>query len=443
MRIIAFPGRDDVGPDENWLSALDAALSGAAEGSAADSWRELREDVRALAPPISPEFERELSDQILERGEHSVERGGPSVERGGRSAFEQPQGHKQPYGPKESHRAGRSHRRFGRLRPAPATLAAVSVACVMIVAVLIAAPWRTAGHRVERAAQSSSAVARADRLGQASSSSAESASVGVGAGKASPSVAGAGAAVSGGTANASPAKVTNAPVESGAAASPGRVQQLGASITLAASTGEVQTVADRVARLAVSEGGFVQSSHVNQGEKTGEASLMLSVPSTKLSAALASLGQLAPVRGESQSLQDITNAYDADRQRLNDATAERQALLRALAKASTAGEVDSLRERLAQNRGAIARARSTLQAISQQASTAEIEVTVLGDRSTSGEGLTLHRGLHDAGRVLTVALVVLLIAAAILAPLALLIAALATARGAWLRYRRERVLDGR
>jgi hypothetical protein len=45
--------------------------------------------------------------------------------------------------------------------------------------------------------------------------------------------------------------------------------------------------------------------------------------------------------------------------------------------------------------------------------------------------------------VLTVTLVVLLIAAAILIPLALLIAALATGRGAWLRYQRERVLDGR
>ena len=401
MRIIAFPGRDDVGPDENWLSALEAALSGTAEGSAADSWRELRDDVRALAPPISPEFERELSEQILERSARSAleQPQGHKQPRG----HKQPQRHKQPYSPKEPHRAGRPHRRFvDRLRPTLPRLAAVSVLCTVIAAVLIAAPWRPAGHPVQNAARSSATPA-----------------------------------------NASPAKVTNAPVASGAAASPGRVQQLGASITFAAATGEVQTVADRVARLAVSEGGFVQSSHVSEGEKTGEASMMLSLPSTKLSAALASLSQLAPVRGESQSLQDITNSYDADRQRLSDATAERQALLRALAKASTAGEIDSLRERLTQTRNAIARARSTLQTVSQQASTAEVEVTVLGDRSAGGEGPTIHRGLHDAGRVLTVTLVVLLIAAAILIPLALLIAALATGRGAWLRYQRERVLDGR
>jgi vacuolar-type H+-ATPase subunit H len=147
------------------------------------------------------------------------------------------------------------------------------------------------------------------------------------------------------------------------------------------------------------------------------------------------------VHAENQSLQDITDSYNAARQRLNDATAERVALLRALAKASTEGQIDSLRERLSQNRGAITRAKSAFQTVSQQASTAEVEVTVLGDKSASSEGLTLQRGLHDAGRVLTVTLIVLLIAAAVLVPLVLLIAALATVRRAWGSYRRERILD--
>jgi vacuolar-type H+-ATPase subunit H len=147
------------------------------------------------------------------------------------------------------------------------------------------------------------------------------------------------------------------------------------------------------------------------------------------------------VHAENQSLQDITNTYNAARQRLNDATAERQALLRALAKATAEGQIDSLRERISQNRGAIARAKSAFQTVSQQASTAEVEVTVLGDKSPGSEGLTLHRGLHDAGRVLTVTLIVLLIAAAVLVPLTLLIAALITARRMWRSYRRERILD--
>lgn len=351
---------------------------------------------------MDPDFERELGQRIAERS--------------ARSAPKQP------------------HRRLGWLRPTAPTLAALSMALAVIAAVLIAAPWRPVNHAAGSSARSSATSARADHLGPAFSQ-AENAPVAGAIHAAKSAAAQPSASISAGAA-------ANAPfVASGAAAAPGRVQQLGASITLTATPSEVQTIADRVSRLAVSDGGFVQSSHVNGGEKTGEATLTLSLPSAKLSAALASLGQIAPVHAENQSLQDITNTYNAALQRLNDATAERAALLRALSKATTEGQVDSLRARLSQAGGAIARARSALQTVSRQASTAEVEVTVLGDKSPGSEGLTLHRGLHDAGRVLTVTLIVLLIAAAVLVPLALLIAALATVRRAWRRYRRERILD--
>jgi Domain of unknown function (DUF4349) len=402
MKVIPFPSRGAERPDEACLTELEAALDGTAEGPRADSWRELRGDVRALVPPMSPEFERELGERIAERSARSAsKRSAPKV-----STPKQPQ------------------RRLGWLRrPNRPALAAVSVACAVIAAVLIAAPWRPAGHVVESSPRSPSIAAHVDNAGRAS-----------GAVASAPAVA----------ANAGRALAPEDLGPSGApAAAPGRVQQLGASIRLAATPSEVQLTADRVSRLAVSEGGFVQSSHVNTGEGAGEANLTLSLPSAKLSAALASLGALAPVRAESQTLQDITNTYDAARQRLGDATAERQALLRALAKASTEGEIDSLRERLAQNRGAIAQAQTALRAVSQKASTSEVEVAVIGDKSVGSEGLTINRGLHDAGRVLVVALAVLLIAAAVLLPLALLVAALATGRRAWRRHQRERVLDAR
>jgi hypothetical protein len=404
MRVIPFPGASGTGPEESWLAELEAALNGDSQGPRADSWRELREEVRALVPPMDPAFERELRERIAERSARSV--------------------------PK------RPHRRLGRLRPAVPAFAAVSVAFAVIAAVLIAAPWRPAGHTAGSSGRSSSVSARENQLGPAfGQGQAESAPP---AGAIHPAK----SATAEPSASASAGAAANAPlVVSGAAAAPRRVQQLSASISLSATPSEVQTIADRVSRLTVSEGGFVQSSHVNEGGKTGEATLALSLPSAKLSAALASLGQIAPVRGESQSLQDITNTYNAASQRLTDATAEQRALLRALAKASTEGQTGSLRARLAQAGGAIARARSALQAVSRQASTAEVEVTVLGDKSASSEGLTLHRGLHDAGRVLTVTLIVLLIAAAVLVPLALLIAALVTVRRAWGSYRRERILD--
>jgi len=402
MKVIPFPGGGSASPDEAWLAELEAALNGEREGAVADSWRELCQDVRMLAPPMDPEFECQLRARIAERGASSAV--------------------KQPY------------RRLGWLRPAARLPAAAAVAVIgaVIVAVVIGGPWRTGTGPIEALSHQPAASSNA---GRAAFSNPNVQNVPIRTAK------GAAAEPS---ASASAGAASNAPASSGVAAPPGRVQQLAASITLAATSSDVQETADRVSRLAVSDGGFVQSSHVQvQQTGTSEANLDLSLPSAKLSAALASLGQLAPVRAENQSLQDITNTYDAARQRLSDATAERQALLKALARASSEGQIDSLRERLSQNRGTIARAKSAFQTVSQHASTAEVEVTVLGDAHAGSEGLTLHRGLHDASRVLVVGLVILLIAAAILVPLALMILAFAIAARALRRYRRERVLDAR
>ena len=408
MRIIPFPGRGETGPEDVFSAEFEAALDGDGVGSVAESWRELREDVRALAPTMTPEFERRLGERIAERGAARRPRGvSPAV-------------------PPEAHprRAPRRRDRWlGWLRRPARLGAAAAVAIALVAAVAIVAGTHQRGSsRVERAeprpsvATSQGAVAaearpgaeaKADQLGPAESAPAETAS-------------------------------------GGAFTAPGREQQLAATITLAASSNDVQATADRVARLTVGDGGFVQNSHVQvQAAGTSEANLMLRLPSAKLDGALASLGQLAPVRAESQSLQDITDAYDAARRRLADAEAERQALLRALSAASTQGQIDSLREQLSQASGAIAQARSALQSVSQRASTAEVEVNVVAGVGAGSEGLTLHHAAHDAGRVLVVTLAVLLIAAAVLVPLALLLIALASGHSAWRRYRRERVLDMR
>jgi hypothetical protein len=388
MRIVQFPAaHDDDGAERAWLQELESSLDGDAQGPAAESWRELRDDVRSLAPAMSADFERELRERILERDRARVSR---------------------------KLRLARPYR--------PAIAAAFSVAVVALVALVAVAPWR--GGRAPEAVPaehvSSGALVRAPSAAATPTPKGPAQAAGEAASSA-------GAAV--------------APSSSGPAAAPGRIQQLGASVTLAVTPAGVQETSDRVSRLVVRDGGFVQSSHVQvQQGRGGEATLTLRLPSEKLSAALASLEQIAPVREESQSLQDITNSYDAARQRLTDVEAERQALLRALAKAGTEGEIDSLRERLAQSRGALASAHSTLEVVSRRASTAEVEVTVLGDAHAAGEGLTLHRGLHDAGRVLTVTLVVLLIAAAALVPLALLLLGLTGAMRVWRRRRREQVL---
>jgi|GEM_PF-1057657 len=424
MRIIPFAGRSEASPDEVCHAELEAALDGDGEGVAADSWRELREDVRALAPPMAPEFERRLRAQIDERAARRRPRKvSPSAPAASAAARPAPSAI-------VTKQAG-WHGAFRRLRRRPGfhppsrlggAAAVIATTSAVVAALIIAGPWRAA----------TPGEALHARTGpRAAPSSAGASAQGKGASRAARSAA------------AEPTPTPAAPsTPTGAPSTPGRVQQLAASLSLSATPNDVQAIADRVAQLAVSDGGFVQSSHVQvQQEGSSEASIMLRLPSVKLGAALASLGQLAPVHAESQSLQDITDAYDAARRRLADATAERQALLRALAGATTQGQIDSLRERLSQARGAIAEARSALQTLSQHASTAEVEVTVVGDERASSEGLTLREGLHDAGRVLTVTFVVLLIAAAILVPLALLLTAVAAGRRARRRYQRERALD--
>ena len=210
---------------------------------------------------------------------------------------------------------------------------------------------------------------------------------------------------------------------------------------MSAGSEGVQRVADRVGRATVAAGGFVQSSRVQtQQGSSGEALLTLVLPSAKLQTTLAQLERLAPVRAETQSLQDITAEYHAAGTRLAAARAERSALLRALERAATPAAIESLHARLAAAAREIAAAEHQQASVSHRASRAQVEVTVLGGPHHAGSGSTLGRGLSDAVSVLTVSLAVLLVVAAVLVPLGLLVAALVLGGRVWRRQRRERVL---
>jgi hypothetical protein len=412
MRLIVFPGGEQSPSEQAWLAELDAALYGQAEGPAAESWRELRANVRALAPAPSEELMARLERM------RSLE---PRLKR------------KRQIGSRLKRKrslARRSERRRSREWRRPQLAGAAALLAALVVAALVVASGQLGRSAAPRAVPSPRVAS--PRVASAPARSAPS-----GESQAAPLKAAATQAAGGSGAGSS----LGAPVQSSPAQAPGRVQQLAASVSLSATSASVQAVSDGVAQLAVREEGYVQSSHVQvQQQGSSEATLTLRLPSARLGAALEAISRLAQVSAESQSLQDITNSYDAARRRLADATAERRALLRALAKATTEGQIDSLRERLAQARAAIVRAQSALNAVSQRASTAEVEVTVLGDGQAHAEGLTLDRGLHDAGRVLTVAAVVALIAAAVLVPLALLLGALLLAVKISRRYSRERTL---
>jgi cytoskeletal protein RodZ len=415
MKIVPFPRPGDERDGDPAAAQIEAALHGQHGGEAADYWRELRADVRSVAPAISPEFERELRERIEQRAAAPKQ---PHVRTGVRGSL------------------ARVRAWLGSgMRP---RLLAVGGACAaaVVLVVVLAAPWRSteygsasssSARNVQDAATERSPVkAQAQKYDSSGASAASSVT-------AKPE-----------TAKVEPTKVATplGAEQSTSESSSTRVQQRAATLTLAPKPAEVQPVADRIAQLVARDGGFVQSSQVRlQRGSGGEANLQLSLPSTRLSAALAELARLAPTRAQSQSLQDITDEYGAARSKLSDAVAARQALLRALAKAGTQGEIESLRARLSLAAGAVSRARVAFAAVARRGGNSSVEVNVLGDAHAASDRSTLATALHDAGDVLKVALAVLIVALAVLVPLALLAALGALTWRASRRRLRERALS--
>jgi hypothetical protein len=412
MKIVPFP-QSEGPPDEQTVAEIEAALRGEAVGAEAEGWRELRADVRTLAPAMSDEFALTLYESIE-----------------GRAESEHPSWSRRPvaYARGALARIGGALA-AGRRHPA---LAAGAGALIAIVALIVV----THGHG-PNGSSASSASSEASGGGVVRRGQTHSLNTPVKA----PANSSGEATISG---EVEPfAREMGAAGQSHAAsAESGRIQQRAASLTLAPKPEAVQSVADQVAQLTVREGGFVQSSHVSrQSGAGGSAELRLSLPSARLTAALASLGRLAPTREESQSLQDISDVYGAARRKLADAAAERQALLRALARASTQSQIESLHARIALAAGAVTRARTAFGAISRRGSNSTVEVTVLGDVHAGSHRSTLGNGLHDALDVLKAVAVVLLVALAVLVPLALLLALAALAWRASRRRLRERALS--
>jgi Domain of unknown function (DUF4349) len=210
------------------------------------------------------------------------------------------------------------------------------------------------------------------------------------------------------------------------------------------TTTDVQRVADGVVRATQAAGGYVQLSQVRTGDGNGGATFVLRVPTAKLDDALASLSKLGHVRAMEQSANDITGVYDGAQARLADARAERRGLLRALAKATTAQEIASLKARIADNRRELNRVQSEFNAVRRRATYATVQVDVIGRErkqpAAPGGSWSPGDAWHDAVRVLEVAAGVALIGLAILVPVALLGGAAGLGARTLRRRRREAAL---
>jgi Domain of unknown function (DUF4349) len=339
-------------------------------------------DVRAQAPAMAPEFRARL-DRRVERG------------------FERPL----------------PRRRF-QLRPLIPALGVGGCVLAALVAVVL-----TAGNGTDDSASGGGGTGVAAPLSSTQGESADAAKSG-------------GGGASGGSGAATPAPV----------APQARSRRIERSTRLELTTTDVQKAGDGVVRATQAAGGFVQSSQIATGDERSTASFVLRVPTSRLDDALARLSKLGHVKSLQQGAQDITGSYDSASARLAEARAERRGLLRALAKATTAQEISSLRARIADNRRELQRYQREFNAVRNRANYATVGVDVTGTKrkqtvAPAGGSWTPGDAAHDAVRVLEVSAGVALIALAVLVPVGLVGAAGGFAAIAVRRRRREAALS--
>ncbi len=249
------------------------------------------------------------------------------------------------------------------------------------------------------------------------------------------------------------APTTGAHAAPGPAPSPspsGRRQVVqSAQLSLSTVPSRIDDVAQQVFDVVDTEKGIVVSSHVTStGGPDGGARFELSVPVGNLQATVSELSQLhgAHVVSRSDDTTDITGQVGGAGRRLAEARALRRALLRQLAAATSSQAIASLRAQLRDVDAAIGRAAAALNGLHRSVANSSLTVTIQAasvpiGHPAHGGGFTLHRALHDAGRVLVVVAGVGLIALAVLVPLGVVVALLAWAGLALRRRRREAMLD--
>jgi Domain of unknown function (DUF4349) len=221
-----------------------------------------------------------------------------------------------------------------------------------------------------------------------------------------------------------------------------------AQITLGTEPESVQNVAGKAIGVVGRYRGVVLSSSIRDGaEGAAGASFELLIPSGRLSAALADLSRIAEVRSRNENTLDITAPFVSAREHLQDARAEAEGLLAELAAADTEAERESVKAQLRAVRDRIAFHRSQVQRLERRANFSRVSLQIVtGEGAVAFPGAgddqwTMGDALHDAGRVLSVAAGVTLIAAALLVPLALLGGGAWAARRIYLRRAREQTLS--
>ncbi len=227
-----------------------------------------------------------------------------------------------------------------------------------------------------------------------------------------------------------------------------RYVERNAQLTLGTDPGKVGDVTDDVLGIVGRYDGIVLNSSVSDGPAgDAGAEFELLIPSARLGDALANLSGVAEVRSRAENTKDITAPTVTTGDRLREARAEVEGLLKQLAAADTDAERQSAEEQLSFQRQRVAGLRSALNSLKRRANLSRVSLEVVtGDASSFGSAdggrWTIEDALADAGRILATAAAVTLVGLAILAPFALLALLFWLGRRGWVAGSRRRVLEG-
>jgi len=160
-------------------------------------------------------------------------------------------------------------------------------------------------------------------------------------------------------------------------------------------------VADRIAALAESLGGYLESSNSGD-ENANSGTLTIRVPANEFEKAQAEIRKLA-VRVESEKVdaQDVTRQYVDQDARIRNLRAEEAGYLFILKQAKTVKDMLAVSQPLSEVRGEIEQQQAEFNALSRQVETVAIAITLRKESEPQGFGLSWHPGnqlrlaLHD------------------------------------------------
>jgi hypothetical protein len=281
---------------------------------------------------------------------------------------------------------------------------------------------------------------RPGAAGQASGPRVEAAPTSKGAGAVESSSAEAG----GGTASEAESQPVPGPEPAGGLAPRHRDVERAAEITLAADPKDVADDASRVFEAVHAHRGIVMRSSTSQG-RAGEAGARfeLLIPSDELSEAMAAFSQIDNVRSRHEATADITAPTVSSEELLKESRARIDSLLGQLEEAETESEREAVEAELRHERRHAGRLAAQVAQLHRRADYSRVTLRIVsGEDSSSGGGAWgVGDAFHDAGHILAVAAGVILVALAILGPIALIALLAWLSHRLWVRHQRRRVLS--